>query len=101
MRYDKCHNCGEWGRTDTHKCPPVWGVYLDDPNYGEDGAKRIYADSADEAACKSFARWESYWADGGGNELGVIVFLSLGPDTERRFTVRGGMVPRYAAEGKK
>lgn len=101
MKYDKCHNCGKWGRTDTHKCPPVWGVYLDDLDYGEDDAKRIFADSADEAACEFFAHWESYWADGGENELDVIVFLSLEPDTRHHFTVRGEMVPRYTAEEKK
>lgn len=48
--YEKCHICGEYGFTRSHRCPPAWLAYL--PEYGEtdEDAHRVYATTAQDAA---------------------------------------------------
>lgn len=60
MSFEKCRQCGEYGFTESHRCPSAWLVRRE--HYDDDDAQTVYADDAGEAAekyaDKNFADWE-------------------------------------------
>lgn len=106
MKYDKCHNCGEWGRTDTHKCPPKWIVHIEGDSEGNEyGVRVIYAMDAEGAAEKFAHRYDVYFAEyglaGGGESIDVVVCHPTRHEERLFFTVTGAEVPQYTAQAKK
>ena len=103
-KFGRCETCGEYDFLETHRCPPCWYVW--EPDEGEtmdDGARRIYARDAEQAAERWAARedWDS--AEGAiamGRSEPEICVATLGLEGKgvERFKLTGEMVPEYRAE---
>ena len=78
ISYECCTTCGEWGFSDTHRCPPIWQCRVEGC-HDDDQWLEYYARMPDTAALKMA---ENHDADG---------------ENERRFRCRGEAVPTYYA----
>ena len=102
-KFAQCPICGEFGRTDKHRCPPVWCVRIvEGCNYyaGETAPTRVYARDAEQAAEEFAEDWDSQDSEyvlASGNEITVLVYRDDRPDDRHAFVVTGETVPTYHA----
>lgn len=79
--FGRCSNCGKshWAR---HKCQPAFQVHILDEQYQgyEDSPKKIFAETAQNAACRFIEQWENNGANYdvayGNTELTVCVWVA-------------------------
>ena len=98
ISYECCTTCGEWGFSDTHRCPPIWQCRVEGC-HDDDQWLEYYARMPDTAALKMA---ENHDADElelinrSGMTIIVIVRDADG-ENEKRFRCRGEAVPTYYA----
>jgi hypothetical protein len=101
--FGKCDVCGGYGFLGSHRCPPLWRVFIEDDegSHAEEDAWKIYAHYARDAAEEFANQWEAYFAEYtiiDGEEIDVVVISETGE--RQTYTVRGEMVPHYSASLK-
>ena len=94
--YEKCRNCGEWGWSGSHACPPRWEAVAvnrgDDPENPERHCFGADAESAALALAEDkFSDWE--WPD----EM-VIWVRKEGDDEWQKFSISVEAVPSFTAQ---
>lgn len=100
MSYDPCRICGEWGWTDTHKCPPRWDIYCPENGDEPDHARSFYAIDAEAAAEKWAERYDEYDEPSIARQdfTPTVCVRRYGTDDVwERWTVSGEYVPQYYA----
>ena len=98
-KYERCNICQNWGWIDSHKCPPIWRVWIEDyTGLEEDDASEIYAIDAEEAVLKYVEN--NYDEDGRDIASGhgsVIVYVEE-DGVRKKFKVTGEFNPVYYSE---